>query len=289
MTNKYAYLVAISLLIMVFVQCKTESGTLTTPSGYDYEILHSGNGDKPVKGDFVYFEMDIMDAEGNIVNSMRNLAQTPSVQIPEERDPNGQNALLDMLAMSSTGDTLKLIVPIDSMPGAKMQFPNSTHFEYLVNVVEVVDKNTYTERLAAEQETAQAVTASAANTLIATMSDYKSKKLENLVKLPSGLEYVIHEEGAGDVVPVGEKITANYYGVLKSDGSRFDDSFSKGRPFSFTLGRGEVIKGWDEGMGLLKKGSKATLFIPYAMAYGEAGRPGIPAKSDLVFYVEIAE
>lgn len=289
MMNKYACLVAISVIVMVFVQCKTESGPLTTPSGYEYEILYNGNGDKPVKGDFVYFEMDIMDAEGNVVNSMRNLAQTPSVQIPEERDPNAQNALLDMLAMGSVGDTMKLVVPIDSMPGAKMQFPNSTYFEYLVNIVEVVDKNTYTERLASEQASAQSLTASVANGLINTMSDYKSKKLENLVRLPSGLEYVVHEEGKGEVVPVGEKITANYYGVLKSDGSRFDDSFSKGRPFSFTLGRGEVIKGWDEGMGILKRGSKATLFIPYAMAYGEAGRPGIPAKSDLVFYVEIAE
>jgi FKBP-type peptidyl-prolyl cis-trans isomerase FkpA len=290
MKNITALFIAMVSLTFLFIQCNSGGGALMTESGYEYSVLHDAQGKKAQKGDYVYFEMDIRDPEGNVINSMRDLPTMPSVQIPVDRDPKAQNALLDMLGACSSGDTLSLIVPIDSMPGASVQYPNAAYFEYLVNVEEVVDKNTYTERLANEQEEARMATEGITNQVASTLADYKAGKISNLVKLPSGLEYVIHEEGTGEKVPVGERINANYYGVTKEEGNRFDDSFSRGRPFSFTLGRGEVIKGWDEGMGALPIGTKATLFIPYDMAYGENGRPPtIPARADLVFYVEILE
>ena len=104
-----------------------------------------------------------------------------------------------------------------------------------------------------------------------------------------GVKIVIHEEGSGKEVANGTRASMQYYGVLQSTGAEFDNSFKKGRPFAFTVGRGEVISGWDVGLLGLKKGAKATLFIPYTMAYGEAGRPGIPSKSYLVFYVEVED
>ena len=68
----------------------------------------------------------------------------------------------------------------------------------------------------------------------------------------------------------------------------FDNSLSRGMPFSFALGRGMVIPGWDEGIALLKEGGKAFLFVPPALGYGEAGSPPvIPANSELIFYVEL--
>ena len=74
------------------------------------------------------------------------------------------------------------------------------------------------------------------------------------------------------------------------DGKMFDTSFRMGRPYTFTVGRGEVIRGWDLGIPLLKKGGTAALFIPYTLAYGEAGKPpSIPEKSDLMFYVELTD
>lgn len=85
---------------------------------------------------------------------------------------------------------------------------------------------------------------------------------------------------------VGQQVDVHYYGVLKDDGSMFDNSFQRGENFQFRLGVGRVIAGWDKGVALLPAGSKATLFIPSDMAYGATGRPGIPANSDLVFYIE---
>ena len=85
-------------------------------------------------------------------------------------------------------------------------------------------------------------------------------------------------------------VTVQYYGLLVDDGSSFDNSFRAGRGYTFRLGRGEVIPGWDEAIPLLPVGTKASLFIPSALAYGETGYAGaIPPNAELYFYVEVEE
>ena len=112
---------------------------------------------------------------------------------------------------------------------------------------------------------------------------------DNIQSTETGLQYIIHEEGVGETLKVGESATVHYYGILKSNGDMFDNSWNRGQELSFPLGGGRVIRGWDEGIALLKPGSKATLIIPYALGYGEAGSPpAIPARSDLIFYIEVA-
>jgi FKBP-type peptidyl-prolyl cis-trans isomerase len=74
------------------------------------------------------------------------------------------------------------------------------------------------------------------------------------------------------------------------DGSMFDSSVERGDPFTFILGRGQVIKGWDEGIAMLHKGETAKLIIPYQLAYGEGGRPPvIPPKATLIFDVQLVD
>ena len=97
------------------------------------------------------------------------------------------------------------------------------------------------------------------------------------------------EEGTGTQAEAGKTVSVQYYGTLM-DGKMFDNSFRRGAPFEFTVGQGQVIKGWDLGLPKMKEGGKAALFIPYELAYGEAGSPpNIPAKSQLLFYVELEE
>ena len=116
---------------------------------------------------------------------------------------------------------------------------------------------------------------------------YKAGELD-INRTESGLGYIIHKQGEGVLPEKGSIIDAHYYGIRESDGGMFDNSFQRGQPFSFQLGMGMVIPGWDEGFGLLNAGSKATLFIPATLAYGERGPSGaIPPNSDLIFYVEL--
>mmetsp|Transcript_6817 Transcript_6817/g.14645 ORF Transcript_6817/g.14645 Transcript_6817/m.14645 type:complete len:111 (+) Transcript_6817:61-393(+) len=86
----------------------------------------------------------------------------------------------------------------------------------------------------------------------------------------------------------GQKLRMHYTGTLKSDGSKFDSSVDKGRPFEFTIGVGQVIKGWDEGVMKMSVGQKAKLDITSDFGYGSRGAGGvIPPNADLVFEVEL--
>ncbi|MEZ6197515.1 MAG: FKBP-type peptidyl-prolyl cis-trans isomerase [Planctomycetota bacterium] len=104
----------------------------------------------------------------------------------------------------------------------------------------------------------------------------------------SGLRYsVLTPAPDGKKPKAGDKVTVHYTGWL-TDGKSFDSSRKRGTPFTFTLGRREVISGWDEGVALMTTGSRFKFTIPYDLAYGENGRPPrIPARATLIFDVEL--
>lgn len=116
-----------------------------------------------------------------------------------------------------------------------------------------------------------------------TFLDDNAKK-EGVVVLPSGLQYKITAEGNGSKPQATDTVTVHYRGTL-IDGTEFDSSFSRGQPAKFKLG--QVIKGWTEGLQLLKQGTKAQLFIPPTLAYGERGAGPIGPNSTLIFDIEL--
>lgn len=107
------------------------------------------------------------------------------------------------------------------------------------------------------------------------------------VTTDSGLTYIITQKGAGAQLKTGDNVIINYTGLL-TDGTKFDSSLDRGEPFPFALGAGEVIKGWDEGIGKLRVGDRAILIIPPTLGYGSRGAGGvIPPDATLIFIVEV--
>lgn len=106
-------------------------------------------------------------------------------------------------------------------------------------------------------------------------------------KTDSGLRYKIIQKGDGAKAEKGKVVSVHYKGMF-SDGGVFDSSYKRGNPIDFPLGKGQVIKGWDEGIALLHVGDKARFVIPSHLAYGEHGAGGvIPPNATLVFDVEL--
>ncbi|CAK9007966.1 unnamed protein product [Durusdinium trenchii] len=134
------------------------------------------------------------------------------------------------------------------------------------------------------------------------MGDLQMADMENMegmsdgeeeVDLPEGVKKEIIQEapeGNYNLPKTGDEVTVHYVGTLQSDGSQFDSSRSREQPFKFTLGQGEVIKGWDLGVATMKKGEVAKFTLSPEYAYGDAGSPpSIPEKATLVFEVELID
>lgn len=109
------------------------------------------------------------------------------------------------------------------------------------------------------------------------------------IKTNSGLQYILVKQNIQGKLPSkGKQVKVHYTGYF-SDGKIFDSSVKRGESLPFTLGVGQVIMGWDEGIALLHVGEKARLIIPYTLAYGVEGSGPIPPLSTLIFDVELVE
>ena len=108
------------------------------------------------------------------------------------------------------------------------------------------------------------------------------------IQQQDGIDITILQEGSGEAIQDGRVAVVHYTGTL-DDGTVFDSSVSRGTPFEFTLGAGQVIKGWDLGVLGMKVGEKRNLVIAPELAYGSTARGSIPANSRLTFEVELVD
>lgn len=127
-------------------------------------------------------------------------------------------------------------------------------------------------------------------TILMTMnsnSESEQTTSTDTVTTPSGLQYIELQEGDGATPQKGQTVVVHYTGTLE-DGRKFDSSRDRNRPFSFKLGVGQVIPGWDEGIASMKVGGRRQLIIPPELGYGSRGAGGvIPPNATLIFDVEL--
>ncbi|MFC1605064.1 FKBP-type peptidyl-prolyl cis-trans isomerase [Planctomycetota bacterium] len=145
--------------------------------------------------------------------------------------------------------------------------------------------SSWQQKMRAKQAAKQAKEA-AENIAAGTAFLEANKAKEGVKVLPSGLQYKVITEGTGNTPTADDKVKTHYRGTL-INGTEFDSSYKRNQPAEFPV-KG-VIKGWTEALQLMKEGGKWELYIPANLAYGERGRPSIPANSTLIFEIELLE
>ena len=287
----YWSVLAVCIAMTLLNACQSEPKETKTISGHTYIHHIKNTGVTPQEGEEATFVVDVRN-EKETVQSSRDQGKPAKLIVPP-LNPNGGSVspIVEGIMLMAVGDSMTILHSTDSFPTKPPGFETSPFVYYDVVLKGIKSKADIEKERAAQavkMEANKAREPEIASLTAATLASYKGNKLgEKLKSTHSGLKYTVLEEGTGTQAEVGKLVDVHYYGMT-TDGNEFDNSFKRGSPYPVPVGRGQVIRGWDEGIPLFKEGTKAVLFIPHELGYGEAGSPpNIPAKAELVFYVEI--
>lgn len=237
--------------------------TLKTASGLKYLIAQANpKGEKPLQGGRVVANYVAYFTDGTIFDATADRGKPFSFLLGKNQVVKGWD---EGVSLMRTGEKFRLIIPYElayGEQGYQGVIPPKATILLDIELLEVKAP------------------------IKPTLYDVAGKEVQTTT---SGLKYIIVNKGSGAKAEAGKNVKVHYTGFL-DNGTIFDSSVERGEPIEFPLGQGRVIKGWDEGIGMMNVGDKMRLIIPYDLAYGEAGRPPIiPAKAQLTFDVELVE
>lgn len=265
--------------LLGFVACKKDESGKISQNGYSYDLYKTGKGELIQVNDLVFFDLQIKHKDSMLQDSKMNPTQ-PEFLMPADSMVTTPNPVVDAMKLMREGDSIVIRERIDTIKNLPPNMKDWKEITYVIKVKKVV-----TEKL---KEDVRKLEADVEKTTVENIASYKTGGLKDLKTTPTGLKYVILSEGDGPLPVKGEAVNVYYYGATVSDSKKFDSSYSRGTHFGVPLGAGKVIPGWEEALLLLKKGTKAVVFIPGKLAYGEQGIPDMIApNAELAFYIEV--
>jgi FKBP-type peptidyl-prolyl cis-trans isomerase len=272
------------LLLASFAQAqKAVKYSKSKTTGLSYVMHKSNKGPKLKLDDVVTLNLKYITSKDSLVFDSWKMGKPIQLKIAKS---SFKGDLMDGLTLLTVGDSASFLINADSLFTKTFGAPRPAFIDsssFLSFTVKVISTTT-DAALKAEELKAEKENAMKENEVIAK---YIADKQMTPSKSSSGLMYVISEPGTGEQAQAGKTVKVHYTGRLL-DGTKFDSSLDRNEPIEFKLGQGMVIKGWDEGIALLKVGGKALLIIPSDLAYGSRGAGGvIPPFSPLTFEVEL--
>jgi FKBP-type peptidyl-prolyl cis-trans isomerase FkpA len=280
---------AMATLMLTAASCNNKSFKKTKDGKAEYLLAKDEKGTQTAKeGDMLTFNIVVAVGDSVIYNSrIMNNGKPVEMPMPKEDSmANLQLGSIEALMKMTAGDSLVVRRDLDSFMKKQMSFAKPTDkIEFRYSLISIKTKEQFDADLK-KQSAAQSETDDK------LITEYLAKNNITAQKTASGLYYVISQPGTGANATAGQTVKVMYTGKLldgKVFDSNIDPKFQHPEPLEFPLGKGNVIPGWDEGIALLNKGAKATLFVPSPLAYGAQGNQMIPPNSILIFDVELID
>jgi peptidylprolyl isomerase len=261
-----------------------------TSTGIYFLETKKGSGKAPIENGYVRAHYTVNLLGGQKLFSTIERGEPVDFKYGSQFENKG---FMEIIGMMREGGKANAIVPSAMAFGAQgaggVVPPFSTLY-YDVELIKIMTNEEFEAIRAKKQEQKKADDARKEAGESTSIQKYlKENKITPTTTLPNGLIYIDKQAGTGPKPLDGKKVKVHYTGKLL-DGTKFDSSLDRGQPFEFTLGRKQVIEGWDAGIALMNEGGKATLIIPSKLAYGERGAGDvIPPFATLIFEVELIE
>lgn len=294
MLKQVLSIAAVSALLLGAASC-SKGGFKKTKDGVEYNIVKDEKGDAAKIGDYIEYHM-VGKIGDSLMFDSRKMMSGKALEMELQRNPSTPKAMdpTEVITMLSAGDSAVIRFEMDSMARKMYTFAKPTDkIQLEIKMVSVKTKAQFEAAQKQKQADMEAQAAKQVGVDDQTIQEYLSKNNITAQKTASGIYYVISKPGSGATPQAGKTVKVNYTGKTM-DGKVFDSNtdpqFSHTEPLEFVLGQRQVIAGWDEGIALLNKGAKATLYIPSGLAYGAEGRePQIPGNAILIFDVELLD
>ena len=259
-------------------------------NGVSLKYFKNGSGDFVENGEIIMFNLLYYDNEGN-----EQFRSQPNEPVLQQKDSLWENIpFLNVISTLKEGDSVFFQLSLDQflgfIPGAS--YPDSLGSELMSFYAGIEDIMTREEFENYQKEQYEKMKMNDDQQLsidLELIDNYLKENNIDATKTSSGLHYVITKMGTGENAASGDNVTLHYTGMLL-DGEKFDSSLDRNQPFSFQLGQGMVIRGWDEGITYFNKGSEGTLYIPSSLGYGPSGSGGvIPPNAILIFEIQVLD
>lgn len=306
MTKRIIPIVMLGAAALGLNACKS-GGEVKQYKGIEYQIVKDAKGKNAQIGDIIEFNL-IAKADTAVLNDTWKMGRPGVQRVDSVRNAGDLQAVFPFLSAGDSAvvtiscDTILKNIPAEQMSNLPPWLKKGNKVTINISVISVKSEAEYNKEMEAKQaeEMKKAEEQKAAQLPLddKTLQEYFAKNNIKAEKTASGLYYVVNKPGSGPAITTGQEVSMMYTGKLL-DGTIFDSNADAevakknghdSKPLTFIVGMHQMIPGVDEGAGLLKKGAKATLYLPSPLAYGpNSPNPAIPANSIMIFEVEITD
>jgi FKBP-type peptidyl-prolyl cis-trans isomerase len=275
------------VLLLILVSCqKKQNKYIRHEKGFEYLFFQENkNAPKPNVGDIMILDMDYYFNDDSLLFSSKELESAFRMKL-KRKTPSGET-IDDALSLLHIGDSASFRVNANLFYAItkKQSIPlNIKQSDYITFYIKL--KNTISfEQFRKSQKKEENDTPEQEQKLL---KHYLEISNTSTKPLNSGLYFIEETPGTGPKIKKGQQITVHYSGYFVN-GKLFSSSYEMGKPSTFTLGKDDLISGFEEGLSLMQKGGRYTLIIPSSLAYGQEGNEHIPPNKTLIFEIEVLD